>query len=289
MKKVSIIIPVYNEEKEITACLESLNNQTYKNLEIILIDDGSTDRTTQAISNFASPLGNDLFRISNFQLLHQQHNGPGTARNLGASNSTGEILVFVDADMTFDKEFISNLIKPILNGKSIGTFSKNELVSNYKNPWSICWNINKNLPIDRMLPKDYGDTAPVFRAILKKEFDRVGGFETTGQYIDDWSLSQKLGIKSTVAPGAVYYHTNPASLKEVWHQARWIGKNSFLSGNVLRIIKSLLIYNLVASAITAIFKSIKYKNFHFLVFKLTYDLAIFTSVIMSFSSEPKYK
>lgn len=290
MKKVSLIIPVYNEEKAIKACLESLFKQSYKNIEIILIDDGSTDNTRQVITNYPSTsLRASKSKITNLKLLHQQHKGPGVARNLGASKSTGEILVFVDADMTFDKDFIKDLVQPIINGKTIGTFSKNEMVSNDKNPWSVCWNINRGVPADRMLPGNYPNFAPVFRAILKSEFNRVGGFETTGQYTDDWSLSQKLGAKSTAAPGAIYYHTNPSTLKEVWHQARWIGKNSFLSGNVLRIIKSFLLYNPTASVIIGLYKSTKYKNFQFLIFKLTYDLAVLTSVIKSFSSEPKYK
>lgn len=280
--KVSVIIPVYNEAKEITSCLESLNAQSYKNIEVIVVDDGSTDKTLEVISNFKS-------EISNLKLLDQNHKGPGSARNLGAANASGKILVFVDADMTFDKNFIEKLTSPINSGKAIGTFSKDEFVSNSNNVWSTCWNINRNLPKDRMLPKNYPNSAPVFRAILKKEFDRVGGFETTGQYIDDWSLSQKLGSKSQMAPNAVYYHANPGSLKEVWHQARWIGKNNFISGSFIRILKSLFIYNPVSSIIVGITKSIIYQNINFLIFKVVYDFAILTSTLKSFTQEPQYK
>ena len=277
-KLVSVIIPVYNEEKTIAECLESLKNQSYKQMEIIVVDDGSSDSTRSIVEGF-----------SNIKLLTRGHKGPGQARNLGAANAKGEILVFVDADMTFDKNFIKDLVKPIIDGKTIGTFSKNEMVKNKDNIWSNCWNVNKNLPKDRMIPKDYPNEAPVFRAILKKEFERVDGFETSGQYTDDWSLWQKLGKKSTAASGAVYYHSNPESFKEVWQQARWIGKNEFIAGNLLRKFKSLILYSLPASFVIGLFKSIVNVNFYFFIFKFIYDLAVFTSVARSFFGETKAK
>lgn len=281
-KLISVIIPVYNEEQDISACLKSLKSQFYKNIEIIVVDDGSTDKTKEILKK----LQRANYKL---QIIHQNHKGPGSARNLGASKASGEILVFVDADMTFDKYFIEKLVSPIISGKAIGTFSRDEFVSNKNNIWSICWNINRNLPKERMIPKNYPNTAPVYRAILKKEFDRVGGFETTGQYTDDWSLSQKLDIKSQAAPNALYYHANPSSLKEIWHQARWIGKNDFISGNTLRILKSFIIYNPISSIIIGFVKSLIYQNIHFLIFKIIYDAAILTSLFKSFASEPQAK
>ncbi|HEY5600937.1 MAG TPA: glycosyltransferase family A protein, partial [Patescibacteria group bacterium] len=87
----SVIIPTYNEENTISEAVKTLSEQTYKPLEILMVDDGSTDNTLRVISNFQFP-------ISNFQLLKQNHAGPGKARNLGAQKAKGEILVFVDAD-----------------------------------------------------------------------------------------------------------------------------------------------------------------------------------------------
>ena len=277
-KLISAIIPVYNEEDMIKSCLETLREQSYSPVEIIVVDDGSSDSTRKIIEDFSS-----------IKLLTQNHKGPGPARNLGASVAKGEILVFVDADMTFDKDFIKDLVKPIVDGKTIGTFSKNEMVKNRDNIWSNCWNINKNLPRDRMIPDDYPNHAPVFRAILKKEFDKAGGFEASGQYTDDWSLSRKLGKKSTVVSGAMYYHFNPDNLLEIWKQARWIGKNEFISGNLLRKVRSLFLYNLPMSFVVGFFKSIANVNFYFLFFKIFYDLAVFTSVVRSFFGETKAK
>lgn len=283
MKKlISIIIPIYNEQRVIKECVESLISQSYEPIEIILVDDGSTDGTIKIISNLKN-------KFQNLQLQKQGHRGPGPARNLGAKKSKGEILVFVDADMTFGKDFIKDLTRPIIQSKSIGTFSKNEMVSNYNNIWSICWNINRNVPKDRMLGENYPDTAPVFRAILKSEFEKVNGFDATGEYTDDWSLSRKLGVNSTLAKGATYFHQNPANLMEVWKQARWIGKNEFISGTLSRRFRSLIYYSIPTSAVIGFTKSIINLNFKFLIFKFVYDLAVWTSTVRSFFKENKFK
>ena len=188
--KISVIIPTYNEEDVIRECLESLSKQTYRDLEIIVVDDGSTDGT---ISN-----------IRGVKLLKQEHEGPGAARNLGVKESLGEIIVFVDADMVFKEDFIEKLIKPITGGVTKGTFSKDEYVSNWNNVWARCWNINEGWEPKRRHPKGYPDTQKVFRAILKSEFERVGGFDVTRGYNDDWSLSEKLGYKADVVESAVF-------------------------------------------------------------------------------------
>ena len=275
---ISVIIPVYNEEKMIGICLKSLKHQSYKQMEIIVVDDGSSDSTRNIVK-----------RLPNVKLLIQSHKGPGQARNLGAAKAKGEILVFVDADMTFDKNFVKDLVKQIVKGKTIGTFSKNEMVKNKDNIWSNCWNINKNLPRDRMIPNDYPDHAPVFRAILKKEFDKVGGFEASGQYTDDWSLSRRLGKTSTAVLGAIYYHSNPDNLLRIWKQARWIGKNEFLCGDLPRKMKSLFFYSFPVSFTFAVFKSFMNLNVYFLVFKIVYDFGVFVSVMNSFIGESKAK
>ena len=281
-KKVSVIIPAYNEEEVIGNCLKSLLKQTFKPLEIIVVDDGSTDNTISIVKNCQ-------LSTVNCQLFRQKHLGPGPARNLGASNAKAEILIFVDADMTFDKNFIKDLTAPIQKGETIGTFSKKELVANKDNIWSICWNINRNVPFDMMLPNNYPNKAPVFRAILKKEFDKVGGFDATGEYTDDWSLSRKLRVMSTLAPGAIYYHFNPSNLREVYKQARWIGKNEFISGNLARKIRSLIFYSMPVSLIIGIYKSVSNLKIEFIIFKIVYDLGIFISTFKSFFNENKAK
>ncbi|MDO8638491.1 MAG: glycosyltransferase family 2 protein [Candidatus Daviesbacteria bacterium] len=278
--KVSVVIPAFNEERSISDCLESLEKQILKDLEIIVVDDGSTDKTREIVAQFP------------VKLLEQSHLGPGQARNLGAKKAEGEILVFVDADMTFDKKFVEKLIEPIVKGETIGTFSKEELVANKNNIWSRCWNFNKGLPTDRMHPQNYPDTQPVFRAILASEFKRAGGFKPIG-YIDDHTLSDALHVLATVAPGAIFYHQNPSSLEEVFRQARWIGKSQYkrrkIKNELLMKIVSIIRYNPIFSLINGLLGSLKLGSLNYLIFKLVYDLAIEISLAGSFLGEQANK
>jgi len=268
--KISLIIPTYNEEKTIAECLLSLSKQTVKNFEIIIVDDGSTDSTLGILKKL---------KIKNFKLkiLQQKHLGPALARNLGASGAQGKILVFVDADMTFDSKFIENLIKPVSNGKTKGTFSKEEYVSNLENIWARCWNVNENLPERRRIPLNYPDHQKVFRAILKSEFDRVGGF-SKGGYTDDYSLSEKLGYEAEAAPTAIFYHKNPETLKEIFRQSKWVAKREYKLG-FLGKLAALIRSSLPISIITGIYKSILNLNFYFLFFKIVYDFGVFIGLL----------
>ena len=285
--KVSVIIPTYNEEKVIGDCLKSLSEQTYKDLEIIVVDDGSTDN-----SRFKIQSPKLQFKIQNLKLLEQRHLGPGEARNLGAKQAKGDILVFVDADMIFDKKFIEMLIKPIMTEKAIGTFSKDELVLNKDNVWSKCWNLNKGLPFDKMHPKNYPEQQQVFRAILKKEFEKTGGFSPIG-YIDDYTISEKLGVKAKVAPNALFFHKNPESLNEVFKQARWIGKSEYKrrkikNENLMRVI-ALVRHSIPFTLIHSCIRVLRYRLPEYFLFKIVYDFAIEVSLIKSFFGEQKYK
>lgn len=279
--KTSIVIPVYNNEQSVEQCIRSIIDQTHKPDEVIVIDDGSIDQSLTIVRNLKS-------QISNLVVLHQKHKGPALARNLGAQKAKGDILVFVDADMSFDHYFLEKLTEPIRKKKSKGTFNKDEFVRNWENVWARCWNINQNLAPKRRVPVNYPNTAPVFRAILRKEFQRVGGFDDIG-YTDDWTLSKKLGFQATVAPGAISYHVNPDTLAKVFIQARWIGKNEFLTGNVFRKFGNLMRYAICMSLVIGSIKSIRYQTMFFLPFKIIYDLGIVMSIIGSFLGEHKAK
>lgn len=269
--KLSVIIPSYNEEKTIAECLASLDQQTYPDFEIIVVDDGSTDKTPKILKDLKGKLGN-------IKTMQQKHKGPGTARNMGAKEAKGDVLVFVDADMTFDRNFLKNLVRPIVSGQAFGTFSKYEYVSNWNNVWARCWNINEGWEEKKRHPNNYPDRQKVFRAVLKKEFDRVGGFDPTAGYMDDWTLSRKLGYEALSAPGAIFYHRNPENPAEVFTQAKWIGKRPYklgVMGSLIALIRASLPFSLFIGTL----KSILSGNFVFLIFKLVYDFGIFVGVI----------
>lgn len=280
---VSVIIPLYNEESTIVQCLLTLDKQNYRPVEILLVDDGSTDSTVRKIQQLIRSHG-----WKSVKLFRQEHKGTAAARNFAAEKADGDILVFADADMTFDSRFIGKLIDPIQKRKTIGTYTREEYVSNWDNVWARCWNFNEHISDHRRIPENAPEQSPVYRAILKTEFDRIGGFDEIG-FTDDWTLSRKLGRKATPALGAICYHHNPASLTEVYIQARWIGKNEFISGSLSRRIFSLIRYNFLFQVIRGIFISWQYREIRFLVFQAVYFWAIWLSVWKSFAGEGKYK
>ena len=100
--KISVIIPIYNCEKFIKECLSSLIEQTFKNFEIICINDGSTDNTLKILKEFKE-LDNRIY------VFNQNNTGPGIARNVGMNKSKGEYLIFLDSDDIFKKTMLEEL------------------------------------------------------------------------------------------------------------------------------------------------------------------------------------
>lgn len=88
---VSVIVPIYNMEKHLDRCLESILGQTYENLEVLLIDDGSTDGSLEIMNAYAR-------RDSRVRVFHKENGGVSSARNLGLKNMQGEYCIFVDPD-----------------------------------------------------------------------------------------------------------------------------------------------------------------------------------------------
>ena len=99
---ISIIVPVYNVEKYLSKCLDSIINQTYKNLEIILIDDGSTDKSGEICDKYK----NEDKRII---VIHQLNGGVSAARNTGIGVAKGRYILFIDSDDWIEKDYVSSL------------------------------------------------------------------------------------------------------------------------------------------------------------------------------------
>lgn len=101
---VSIIIPIYNVEQYLQQCLDSILNQTYTNLEIILVDDGSPDSSPSICDDYAA-------KDSRVKVIHQKNQGLSAARNAGLDICTGDFLTFVDSDDWIDESFIKTLLE----------------------------------------------------------------------------------------------------------------------------------------------------------------------------------
>lgn len=105
-KKISIIVPIYKVEQFINKCIDSIVNQSYNNLEIILIDDGSPDRCPEICDEWAK-------KDSRIKVIHKENGGAASARNAGLEIATGDYIGFVDSDDWIDKDMYEFLIKQL--------------------------------------------------------------------------------------------------------------------------------------------------------------------------------
>lgn len=125
-KIISVIVPVYNTQKYLKRCIDSIKNQTYSNLQILLIDDGSTDESPQICDEYK--------KIDNrIKVIHKVNSGPGDSRNIGIDESEGELISFVDSDDWIPLNLYEESIK-YFNTLDVDVVQYDrELVKQYKN------------------------------------------------------------------------------------------------------------------------------------------------------------
>lgn len=100
---VSVIVPIYNTEKYLENCINSILNQSYKNLEIILVDDGSTDNSGKIADEFAK-------KDQRIKVIHQKNAGQSAARNVGIRQANGDYISFVDSDDEINMDYVKELL-----------------------------------------------------------------------------------------------------------------------------------------------------------------------------------
>lgn len=209
--KASIIIPTYNSAKTITRCLTSILNQDYDNLEIIVVDDGSTDETVKLVSKFP-PIK---------LILNRKNKGPSHARNIGITNSTGEIIILLDSDSYVEnKAWVRQhieahsrhdkcLIGGGIQGVGRGFWGKAESYfwitnipqAGQERPFAIAHLVTNNLSFRRNI------------------FDAVGGFDESirsGEDIIFCQEAERLGFKLIMVSNMLIYHQDRAGIIRRW-------------------------------------------------------------------------
>lgn len=188
MKKVSVIIPVYNVEKYLSKCLESVLNQTYKNVEIIIIEDKSTDDSRLIALEYQRLYPN--IKI----ILNEENRGVSYCRNRGIRESTGELISFIDSDDVIDKNFLESIISAMerfhtdIGMCGFSSFIKNEKEEKEKHKFSklkiteetlgimkeCCWNkVYRRSLIDEMefrIGTDFEDFPFTYPMLIKSGF-----------------------------------------------------------------------------------------------------------------------
>lgn len=135
MDLVSVVVPVYNVEKYLRRCVDSILAQTYTNLEIILIDDGSSDSCPAICDEYAE-------KDDRIKVIHKENGGVSSARNAGLRIFSGDYLTFIDSDDFVGEKYIENLVKNTADGVGI-------VISSYKSVSSELKPIETALEIDK--------------------------------------------------------------------------------------------------------------------------------------------
>ena len=112
---ISVIVPVYNVSKYLRKNFYTLKNQTYKNLEIIFVDDGSTDKSGELCETYK----NEDNRV---KVIHKKNEGLGLARNTGIQNASGQYIMFIDSDDFVDVEMVEKLFNNLKSTNSDTSF-----------------------------------------------------------------------------------------------------------------------------------------------------------------------
>lgn len=169
--KISIIVPIYNGEKYLNRCIESIINQTYQNLEIILINDGSKDSSINILKKYQT-------EDKRIILIDKNNTGVSDTRNLGIKKATGEYICFCDCDDFYNKKYIETMYNTIkkqdvdvvrCNYAVVNSVGKQIEIGNLDN---ICYKILNNNDIkNKFIPKCLNGNIPCFcyLIMIKKE------------------------------------------------------------------------------------------------------------------------
>ena len=247
--KISVIIPVYNQEKNIEKCLNSILNQLYKNIEIIVVDDGSTDNTKYIYKKYMN-------KDTRIKFIYQNRGGVSKARNLGLKNITGEYITFVDADDYIDNDLISNYIKDLEKYKSCILISGYRRIESkkieyvYKEDFKIL-NLQESLKI---LFEDNTYKNYLWNKLYPSNFFKKLNFEEEKTYEDLriqyklFELSKNIIICPFVGYNYVYWKNSITNTEKnnldiidahvdrlIYIDRKWNNFTSFLSNKLFRV------------------------------------------------------
>lgn len=190
MPMISVIIPTFNYAEFICDAIESVLNQTFKDVEIIVVDDGSTDNTKDILNKYSDKI----------KYYYQDNKGPASARNVGIKNASGSYICFLDSDDIF----MPNKLQIQID--TFNSISKQNTALLYSNFTSVNKKLNLNIQhykypkfkshkhsLDYLRAHNFINTSTV---MIKKDFlYNVGLFDEEFKYLEDYALWLKLGFK----------------------------------------------------------------------------------------------
>lgn len=225
--KVSVVISVYNIEKYVSQCLESVLNQSYKNIEVIIINDGSTDNSRNVCSSFAYD--------KRVKIINQNNQGLVSSRQNGLKEASGDYLLFIDGDDWLDIQAIQRMVDPILKNSKIDmticNFSFDYPTKVKRNPWHLASGIYDRKMIKNQIIKEliYPRVIPssICCKLIKKELaEEILKVDKRISIGEDTAATTFLVIKSNniyILDSTPLYHyrQNDESMTKVYKKDYW--------------------------------------------------------------------
>ncbi len=190
---ISCIVPVYNGEPYLAEALDSIRQQTYRRLEIIVVDDGSTDGTAQVISGYGQQVRG----------LRQSHSGPGAARNLGLREAGGTLIAFLDADDLWHPQKLARQLACFASRPGLAM-----CMTHLQNFWIPGLEKAAQRFRDHRFAKPLPGYAPQTLLVRRSLFETVGYFDPALQPADDldWFLrAAEQGTEMELLPEVLVY------------------------------------------------------------------------------------
>lgn len=269
-KKISFCIPAYNCEDTIERCIESILDLTYSNKEIIIVNDGSTDRTLEIAEKYP-------VKIVNLE----QNMGRGYARQKALEYAKGEYIALLDADgFITNKNWVEQMLSNFTDDKIAAVFSLSQ-ATNSKSSIDRYWDY---LTTTELTHRQIAHGAGTGNTLIKKNvLDEVGGFDTRLRNVEDCDISEKLSKRGYVfyyEPDCLMSREQPSSISEVIKKemdyAFWHGKRAYYNNTFLRlfVVRFLVLLALPVFAFYCLYKSMRMyihtkdlASFWFLFFK----------------------
>jgi len=293
--KISVIIPTYNTANLVGEAIESVYNSTYKNFEIIVVDDGSTDNTKQVIEQ--------LKQKFEFSYIHQQNIGLAGARNTGIEKATGDFLVFLDSDdVVLPKKFQMQLdyFSSNKNQDAVYSYSDCFVEDNLDDRFNIGLPIFEGKVLSNLL---FGNFMHVNSLMVRTSKVReVGLFNINYKELEDWDLWIRMSLKGSefycvkevlslvrVRKGSMTNNQNKMNkaMDKVLSNLEFDFTNQLENKNlIINYYRALLGFKILANAsnfYSCFFKALKFSN----VASFLNFIKIFTKKIVFYFYQPK--
>lgn len=197
MPKVSVIVPVYNASRYLHKCLDTLVNQTYDDYEVIIVNDGSTDRSEEIIYQYTKS-------YSKLRYFAKQNEGVALARNYGLSVATGEYIMFVDSDDYVAYNIIEKLITPAMaSNLDIVTA---DIVKFWENGNNEYYKTNKEYSRDNVRNYIIGDSGPCSKLFKKDIISQIPFRPTAYEDLDIIPILSLYAYRIGYVPEGLYYY-----------------------------------------------------------------------------------